>query len=241
MLLKSFLALSTLALPAANLEAQAPSADEVVTRMIERDRERQAGMDGYTARRRYVLENEHYHKRAEMLVRIKCQKDGSKEFEVISSAGWSGARKHVFPKLLSAEVDASHADSRERSRIVPENYSFQMAGAETVNDRRAYVIEVTPKTANKYLVRGRIWIDAEEYALLRIEGQPAKSPSFWIKSVHFVHTYIKQGSFWFPLSDDSVTDVRIFGATELKIEYFGFLPNGSVATASDELAQRSRP
>jgi len=241
MLLKSFIVLSTFALAASNLEAQVPSADEVVSRMIERDRERQAGIDGYTARRRYVLENEHYHKRAEMLVRMKCQKDGGKEFEVISSTGWSGARKHVFPRLLSAEVDASQAESRERSRIVPGNYSFQMVGAETVNDRRAYVIEVTPRTANKYLVKGRIWVDAEEYALLRIEGQPAKSPSFWIKSVHFVHTYTKQGPFWLPLSDDSVTDVRILGATELKIEYFGFLPNGAVATTSNDLDQRNRP
>jgi hypothetical protein len=28
---------------------------------------------------------------------------------------------------------------------------------------------------------------------VRIEGQPAKTPSFWIKGVHFVHTYAKQG------------------------------------------------
>jgi MucB/RseB N-terminal domain len=232
---------SMLALATGNLSAQAPSADDVVAKMIDRDRERQAALEGYTARRHYVLENERYHKRAEMLVRMKCVKDGSKEFVIVSSAGWGGVRKHVFPKLLSAETDASQPGSHERSRIIPENYSFQMLGAESVNQRQAYVIAVTPKTANKYLMQGKIWVDAEEYAIVRIEGQPAKYPSFWIKSVHFVHTYSKQGPFWLPLSDNSVTNARIFGATELKIEYFGFVPNSSAATVSNEPGQRSMP
>jgi outer membrane lipoprotein-sorting protein len=232
---------SVLALATGNLSAQAPSADEVVARMIERDHSRQAALEGYTARRHYVLENENYRKRAEMLVRMKCLKNGAKEFEVVSSAGWGGARKHVFPRLLSAEADASQPGSHERSRIIPENYSFEMLGAESVNQRQAYVIALTPKTANKYLMQGKIWVDAEEYAIVRIEGQPAKNPSFWIKRVRFVHTYTKQGPFWLPLSDNSVTDVRIFGATELKIEYFGYVPNAPAASVSNEPGQRSMP
>ena len=85
MLLKSLLVLSIFARAVGNLEAQASSADEVVTRMIGR----------------FVLDNEHYHKRPEMLVLMKCQKDGGEEFEAISSTRWSGDRNHVFPKLLA--------------------------------------------------------------------------------------------------------------------------------------------
>ena len=241
MLLSSLLFLSTLALAAGDPGAPGPGADEVVARMIERDQQRQAALDGYTARRRYILENNHHHKRAEMLVRMKCLSDGSKQFDVVSSAGWGSARHHVFPRLLSAEVDASQPASRDRSRIIPENYSFAMVGAETVNDRRAYVIAVTPQTANKYLMKGKIWIDAEEYAIVRIEGQPAKNPSFWVKSVHFVHTYGKQGPFWLPASNNSVNDVRIFGATALKIEYFGYLPNAPAAASLSERSERNTP
>lgn len=227
MLLNSLLFVSALTLAAGDVGVQPPSAGEIVTRLIERDRERQAGLDGYTAQRRYVLENERRHKRAEMVVRMRTLKDGSKEFEIVSSAGWGIARNHVFPKLLSAEADAAQPGLRDRSRIIPENYSFEMVGAETVNERLAYVLAVTPKTSNKYLMKGRIWIDAEEYAIVRIEGQPSKNPSFWVKSVRFVHTYSKQGQFWLPLSDNSVTEARILGATGLRIEYFGYLPNAS--------------
>ncbi len=168
-----------------------------------------------------------------MLVRMTCREDGSKQFEVVSENGWGGATKHVFPRLLEAEIDAARPDLRERSRITPENYTFEIAGSEDVRGRLAYVISIEPKTSNKYLARGKIWVDADEYAIVRVEGQPAKNPSFWFKSVHFVHEYDKKGPFWFPVSDRSVTDVRIFGTTEMNIEYFDYAPNGVLAAKGD--------
>jgi hypothetical protein len=201
------------------------TADEVVARMIARDGERQAMLHGYTVDRRYVLENWNHHQRAEMTVHMICRDDGSKEFEVVATNGWGGARKHVFPRLLEAEVEAARPDLRERSRITPDNYTFEMVGTESIRGRQAYVLAIEPKTANKYLARGRIWVDAHEYAIIRIEGAPAKNPSFWLKSVHFVHEYDKNGPFWFPVSDRSVTDVRILGSTEMSIKYFDYVPN----------------
>jgi len=226
---------------AGDLAPVLPTADEVVGRMMARDSERQATLHGYTAIRRYVLENENHHKRAEMLVRLTCREDGSKQFEVVSTDGWGGARKHVFPRLLEAEIEASRPDLRERSRITPENYRFEMVGRESVRGRPAYVIAIEPKTQNKYLAQGKIWVDAEEYAIIRVEGKPAKNPSFWVKSVHFVHDYDKSGSFWFPVSDHSVTDVRIFGTTEMTIQYFDYAPNGCPLSASSGSAPRSSP
>jgi hypothetical protein len=205
--------------------------------MMVRDSERQATLNGYTASRRYVLENQRHHKRAEMLVRMTCLRDGSKQFETISETGWGGARKHVFPRLLEAETEASRPGLRERSRLIPENYVFEMVGTEYVDERPAYVIAIAPKTPNKYLMQARIWIDADEYAIVRIEGKPAKNPSFWTKSVHFVHRYQKRGSFWFPVSDRSVTDVRIFGSTEVTIEYFDYAPDTSALSASREFVR----
>ena len=60
---------------------------------------------------------------------------------------------------------------------------------------------------------------------------PAKNPSFWIKSVHFTHSYEKHGLFWFPASDESVTDVRLFCATRLSIEYFEYAPKAAEVSA----------
>jgi hypothetical protein len=208
-----------------------PSADDVVARMMERDGERQAALHGYTSARRYVLENPHRHKRAEMLVKMECLEDGAKRFETVSASGWGAARNHVFPKLLESESEASMPGARERSSITPQNYSFALIGQDTVNQRPVYVIAISPKSQNKYLVHGRIWVDLEDYAIVRIEGKPAKSPSFWIKSVQFVHTYRKNGSFWWPESNRSVSDVRIVGTNVLTIEYFDYAPAATSLSA----------
>ena len=224
-----------------DLGQQLPSANDVVAKMMDHDNQRQAALHGYTAARRYVLENSRHHKRAEMFVTVTCLDNGSKQFQTVSATGWGIARSHVFPKLLEGEGEASRPDVRERSRITPENYSFELVGTDSINQRPAYVLAIAPRKQNKYLVQGRIWVDLDEYAIVRIEGKPAKNPSFWIKSVHFVHTYQKSGLFWLPESDRSVTDARIVGATELTIEYFDYAPNADTLSAFREATSGSLP
>lgn len=241
MLLVSFLLFSAIAMAADGSAGQPPSADDVVAKMMALDNERQATFHGYTAYRRYVLDNQRFHKRAEMVVRITCLQNGSKQFDTISETGWGGARKHVLSKLLEAEVEASQPGFRERSRITPKNYTFEMVGVQTLDGHTVYVMTILPKTPNKYLMRGRIWVDAEEYAIVRIEGQPAKNPSFWIKSVQFVHNYEKSGSFWLPVSDRSETEARIFGSTEVTIEYFNYKLDNSSLSATAELVRQELP
>jgi len=202
-----------------------PSVDEVIAKMVQHDQDRRSALQGYTSVRQYVLENTKHHKEAYMIVRMTQCKDGSKEFKILTSSGWSGARKHVFPKLLEAEAEASRPGNPEDSRVTPQNYSFSLLRTEEVDGRIAYVISVTPKKENKYLMRGTVWIDAEDFAIVRMEGAPAKNPSFWIKSVQFAHKYEKHGSLWLAASDDSVSDVRIFGPTELRVDYFDYVFN----------------
>ncbi len=208
-----------------------PGADEVVAKMVQHDDERRAALQGYTGVRRYVLENLKRHKEAEMVVRIVYRKDGSKEFEVESCTGWGAARQHVFPRLLEAETEASRPGSPENSRMTPENYSFAMLRVDQVDGRKTYAIEVTPKKQKKYLMRGTIWVDVEDFAIVRMEGAPAKNPSFWIKSVQFSHKYQKRGPFWLAASDNSVTDVRILGPTELRIDYLDYVVKTSLQEA----------
>jgi hypothetical protein len=207
--------------------ATLPNTDAVVAKMVQHDDERRAALQGYTGVRRYVLENPKHHKQAEMLVRMVYHQDGSKEFKIESCTGWGGARQHVFPRLLEAESEASRPGGPENSRMTPENYLFTMLRVDEVDGRQAYVIEVAPKKQKKYLMRGTIWVDAEDFAIVRMEGEPAKNPSFWIKSVHFGHKYQKVGPFWLAASDSSLTDARIFGPTELRIDYYDYVVNNA--------------
>ena len=58
-----------------------------------------------------------------------------------------------------------------------------------------------------------------------LKGCPRRIPLSGLRAFSLSHDYDKTGSFWFPALDHSVTDVRIFGATEMTIEYFDYTPN----------------
>ena len=195
----------------------APTTNEVVARMMERDQQRQTMLRGYSWTSRYVLDNKQRH--AEMVVRWTRNDDGSKRYEIVSETGDGGVRGHVFHKLLESEVEAGKPALQERNRMNSKNYAFQLAGTEEINGRLAYVLEVEPKAEAKYLTRGRIWVDAADYAIVQVQGSPSKKPSFWTNSVSFTQTYEKTGDFWMAASNRSVTEAKIFGKADLVIRH----------------------
>ena len=220
-------ALAFVLLTAASARSQAgdslPSADEVLAKMMLADAERRSELSGYTASRRYVAANGD--RRAEMVVRLDCSSEGTKQFTIISEQGSKSIRKHALYKMLSEENEASRRESRDASRITPANYTFSLIGRETLDSGSAYVLVIVPKTENKYLIDGKIWIDAKDYSIVRIEGRPARNPSFWVHDVHFVHTYRKVGQFWFAASTHTTSEVRIFGPSELTIDNSDYVLN----------------
>ena len=193
-----------------------PSANDVVSRMMRFDADRQSELTGYAATRHYVAVNQS--RRAEMVVHVTCDGAGVKQFAILGEEGSGAIRKHVFHKLLSEETEASRRGTRNNTRLIPDNYEFQIVGEETLETGPAYVLSVVPKKEDKYLINGKIWVDADDYSIVRIEGQPARNPSFWVHSVHFVHTYQKVGPFWFASSTHTTSEIRIFGESELTIE-----------------------
>jgi len=229
------------ALAPAQASAPLPSAEDIVAKMMQFDAQRQSELTGYTATRRYVAVNKK--RRAEMLVRVSCDSNGTKQFSVVSEEGSGAIRKHVFQKLLSEETEASRRGTRNGTRLTPANYDFRVAGKEALQTGAAYVLEVAPKTPNKYLITGKIWVDATDYSIVRIEGQPARNPSFWVHSVHFVHTYQKVGPFWFASSTDTTSQIRVFGDSELTIENVDYKlnPPHKSNTTSIEQDSDARP
>lgn len=220
------------ALAAQNPEQQTVDANQVMAMVYLRDTEREQQSRGYAGHRRYVLENDRMHKEAELVAEVVCDPNGMKHFSVTSEDGWQAANKHVLRKMLVSESETSAPEVRPKTRLTADNYSFALASIEMIDGRQTYVIDVTPKRRDKYLIEGRVWIDAEDLALVRAEGAPAKNPSFWTRSIHFVHQYRKNGPYWFPTSTLSVTEARLFGSTKVNINYFDYEANTSSAVRS---------
>jgi hypothetical protein len=200
---------------------------EIVDHMVQADNARMAAFSGYTGMRRYSFENKKVKKHAEMTVRVVCNQTGAKTFEVVAESGSGFVRSHIIRRMIDAEREASEKAEHEETRIIPQNYDFQLLGTEETERRSSYVLEISPKKKNQFMIRGRIWVDAADFAITRLEGSPAKNPSFWIRSVHVVHRYDRIGQFWLPVTNESRAEARVFGTNDVGIDYFDYLINGS--------------
>jgi hypothetical protein len=183
---------------------------------------------------------------AEMVVSVKYQSPATKEFTIQSSTGSKVIIEKVFKKLLEGEKEAQGEENQRRTALTSDNYLFTMLGHEvfaegTGSPRLMYLLGVEPKLPSKYLYRGRIWVDAEDFAVARIEAEPAKNPSFWIKNTRIEHQYVKVNDFWLPSTNHSVTLVRLGGHADLDIEYKDYqITSAHPALSSPSLANARR-
>jgi hypothetical protein len=194
------------------------SAEAIVAHVLAADRARTPLLAGYTSTRRYILENKRFGTHASMTVRATFHAPDTKQFEIIEQSGPGPVRSQVFRRMLDSELDSTK-DGGRGTKISPDNYSFQLAGESVLEGRKCYILDAAPRTKNRYLFRGKVWIDAQDWAVVRIEGSPAQKPSFWVRKTAFVHTYKKFGPFWLAVSNQSDTDVMVFGHTQVRIEY----------------------
>ena len=197
-----------------------PTTSQVVNRMVEMNDRRAEALRGYTSLRTYHLELHGVLKlHADMEVKMTYRYPGDKDFTIVSQSGSAYIRNHVLKRLIEAENESSHQNETRRVAITPENYDFELVGYELDGRDGYYILQVTPKAKRKYLFKGRIWVGDRDYAIVRIDGQPAKPPSWWTPKVHFVAQYKRVGDFWLPASNKSVTSVRVFGRSLLTIQY----------------------
>ena len=201
------------------------TAPQILERMVQADNDRVAALAGYSGVRHYRFDNRKSNKHAELTVRMSCGNDGVKTFEVVDENGSGFVRNYILRKMIEAEVESSQNGERKETRIIPENYDFRLVGTEALDGRDSYVLEINPKKATKFSIRGRIWVDAQDFAIARIQGQPAKNPSFWIRSVQVVQRYGRTDQLWLPALNHSVAQARVFGATEVVIEYSDYKTN----------------
>ena len=103
-------------------------------------------------------------------------------------------------------------EAQKKTALNRINYHFELTRQERAPSGSTYVLRVSPKRKDRFLYRGRIWVDAKDFAVIRLEAEPAKNPSFWAKSSEIERIYKKVGVFWLPSSDLQYHDSPVWGA-----------------------------
>jgi hypothetical protein len=196
-----------------------PTLEQVVDTLIAKNAERALALQRYQSRRFYRLEYSGFPAslKAEMVVDVVYEVPGTKKFTIISQSGPKWMIDRIFKGLMQAEQEA--LKNRERVALDRHNYEFKGMEFQDRGDGCSYVLTVQPKIPNKLLYRGRIWVNSKDFAVCRIEAEPAKNPSIWIKSTAIRHIYKKLGDFWFPSENESTSTMRVGGHAVLSIKY----------------------
>jgi hypothetical protein len=203
--------------------------EQVVQNLVRMNLERAQALHAYHGTRVYRVEYRGFpgNRGAEMVVTMKYESPGTKEFSIQSATGSKLIIDKVLKKLLESEKEALSPEMQRRTALNDTNYEFTLIRYESTSSGSMYVLRVEPKTRDKFLYRGRIWVDAKDFAVVRLEAEPAKNPSFWTKDTRIEQSYMKVSDFWLPARNHSLTSIRLGGQAELTIDYQGYQITGA--------------
>jgi hypothetical protein len=194
---------------------------QLVDNLVEKNAQRADALQKYQSRRLYSLDYTGFPTamHAEMIVDMTYDAPATKQFKIVSQSGTQWIIDRILKRLLETELESMSEENRQRVALNPRNYDFSGLEHQDAADNCSYVVAVQPKIPNKLLYRGRIWVDSKDFAVCRIEAEPSKNPSIWIKKTEIRHSYLKVGDFWLPSKNESVSVVRGGGRAVLTIKY----------------------
>ncbi|MGD0939277.1 MAG: hypothetical protein ABR905_06145 [Terracidiphilus sp.] len=205
------------------------TAVQIANQMQRHDQARSEKLKHLKSTRHYRVEYKGFpaNLAAQMEVEYIYDAASGKSFHIVSQSGSKFLLERVLKRALDSEKEASR--DKAATALTAANYKFHFIGMESLAGRWAYVLDVQPLMANKFLYRGKIWVDATEFALVKFEAEPAKSPSFWISRTLIHQSFSKTGDFWLPEQNRSETKVRIGGTAVFTIDYGSYRINADAS------------
>jgi hypothetical protein len=206
-----------------DVKAQDPptlSETAIVEKIMIANARRSAELRSFEGKRWYRLE---YHglfggRNASMEVLASYTAPDQHDFTVVSQSGSKLLLNRVLLKLLDSEKEAF--ENHKQIELSPDNYKFTLVGTERIPaGDTCYVLAVKPRKQNKFLYAGKIWVDTHDFAVVRMEGEPAKAPSFWVRDTQIDSNWEKVSGFWFIAHNHSVSHIRMGGMATLTIDY----------------------
>jgi hypothetical protein len=214
---------------AAPLEPLRPgiAADQLVAELETHNELRKSALHDFTVLRTYQVIDLKGKVHAEEIGRMEFRAPDQKAFTITAESGSKLVRHMALNPLISSEIEAAAGKTHHDSSITAANYSMDLLGEQQVGPYRCFVAQAIPRRKDKYLFEGKLWIDVDDYAVVRIEGHPAKKLSFWIQRADFVRQYQKIDGFWLPQKDQTHVQVRLYGKKVLTITHQDYVVNAA--------------
>jgi len=205
--------------------------DQIVSRMVSHGQWQEQSLLGYKPMRRFQAANPRFGVASTMDVMTVFRQPDTLESRVLKQEGPMLIRERVFDKILEAEKESSNKKNQIENGILPLNYNFEFVGFDQYEGRKCYHLTISPKRKSRNLLYGSVWIDAEDFAVARIQGSPSKRLNFWTLKTEIDRQYEHVGKYWLTKKIDSASDLFIAGHSTLSItsSYSDVQTNPSIA------------
>lgn len=160
--------------------AEGLTEDEIFSKLRQHHDWQESHLSQFSVIRTYSVQNEKGITVAQEVVRMEYRPPGAETFTIKSGKGSAFIRGHVFHRLMAREAARARKRQDSDGSITPENYKLEVTGKEQLASLECTVIHAIPKHKKPYLFEGDIWIDNLDFAVVKIKGHLAKSPSFWV-------------------------------------------------------------
>lgn len=210
--------LAGLGVAMAQAPTRTPDIATIVSRMEQAQRQSAVKPKSFSVKRDYQLLGKENEPKARLVATISFVPPDQKQYQIESSHGGMGEK--ILRDILARETETPK--DPERKKISQDNYDFQLLGTEPLEGRLCYVLALSPRRHDKELIHGQAWVDAETFNIRRIQGEPAKSPSWWIHDVQILMTFNEIDGVWLRTFMKAVASVRFKGRYEMisrNVEY----------------------
>lgn len=214
-----------------------PDLQTLAKRINDAQLDNHARVKAYSVTREYkVFGADAIKPRTDVVAEVNFLPPNVKSYGIQQSTGGMGEK--VIRHILDHEVDATR-DPRTMM-VNAQNYDFDFAGNDTIGGNSCYKLRITPKHERKELLRATIWVDKDSYRIVRLEGEPVKSPSFWVKDVHLVLEFGEVAGMWLQTDTQAMAHLRFGGEYKITSEDLNYDVSRAVAVNARPAVPRRR-
>ena len=192
---------------------------DIIAAIDKAQEDRELKLYGYAAREHYTVRNSHFNQSAELTATVIYQKEKGKTYKVLSRSGPGLLQERVINRILKEDASLSRSNERPHNLLTSANYSMQVQGIELLHGTQCYIVKIVPRARHFSLIEGTAWFDVKSLSLVRIEGTPAASPSFWTGKPVIKRDYTVVDGLSFPQHSRATSKGFFAGKSELDIEY----------------------
>ena len=208
--------------------------DSVIQRLEQAQRNAKPQVSYQVIRQYQLSESNSSHVSSKVVAEVEYVPPDRETYAIQEHSG-SGRGEQVVRRILEHEsaLLAAGPESWSETLLTRDNYTFANLGESTLDGKSFYLLGLTPKRQQKELIAGRAWVDKNTFSIRRMEGEMAKSPSWWLKKVQVQLDFSEVSGIWLQTAAEATADVRFSGSQTLQAQTLDCRKTGVVAARTD--------